>query len=70
MKEIVRSTEVPSNKVLSIKEELKEKIQQSEDAVFKELHTNEKYIEPDTSRTTFPAGRPFLTLIQTKSTKE
>ncbi|MEH7336404.1 spore germination protein [Neobacillus drentensis] len=36
---------MPSNKVLSIKEDLKEKIMQSEDAVFKELHTKEKYIE-------------------------
>ncbi|MDN3015226.1 spore germination protein [Paenibacillus sp. BSR1-1] len=36
---------MPSNKVQSIKEELKEKIMQSEDAVFKELHTKEKYIE-------------------------
>jgi hypothetical protein len=34
-----------SNQVQSIQESIKEQFQKSEDVVFKELHTNEKYIE-------------------------
>jgi len=33
------------NQVQSIHESIREQIQQSEDVVFKELHTKEKYIE-------------------------
>ncbi|MBO0961167.1 spore germination protein [Neobacillus sp. MM2021_6] len=36
---------MPSNSVEAIKESLRNKIQPSEDVVFKELHTKEKYIE-------------------------